>query len=79
MRSAKGLTLRRWGGHRLIAHGGGINGFSAFSSYVPDDSLAVGVRGPRQDDGYGGVGGQRTADGGLARRADPHGGHGPGR
>ena len=41
LRYAKGLTLRRWGGHRLIAHGGGINGFSAFSSYFPDDSLAV--------------------------------------
>jgi hypothetical protein len=30
-------------GHPLVEHGGGINGFSAYLSYAPDDSLVVAV------------------------------------
>ena len=41
LRYAKGLSLRTVGGHRLIEHGGGINGFLSASHYYPDDSLTV--------------------------------------
>jgi CubicO group peptidase (beta-lactamase class C family) len=41
LRYGTGLALRNVGGHRLIEHGGGINGFVSASHYYPDDSLAV--------------------------------------
>lgn len=41
LRYAKALSLRQVGGHRLISHGGAINGFLAESQYYPDDSLTV--------------------------------------
>jgi CubicO group peptidase (beta-lactamase class C family) len=41
LRYGTGLALRTVGGHRLIEHGGGINGFVSASHYYPDDSLAV--------------------------------------
>ena len=41
LRYGTGLALRTVGGHRLIEHGGGINGFVSASHYYPDDSLTV--------------------------------------
>ena len=41
LRYAMGLAIRNVGGHRLIEHGGGINGFLSASHYYPDDSLTV--------------------------------------
>jgi CubicO group peptidase (beta-lactamase class C family) len=38
-----GLMPDTLGGHRTIAHGGGINGFISHVMYVPDDSLAIAV------------------------------------
>ncbi len=36
-----GLTSDTIGGRQIISHGGGINGFSSYLSYVPRDSLVV--------------------------------------
>jgi len=36
-----GLTADTAGTHRVISHGGGINGFISFLSHFPDDSLTV--------------------------------------
>ncbi len=41
MRYGYGLTVDTLGGHRLVEHGGGINGFSSMVKRVPDDSLTV--------------------------------------
>lgn len=41
LRYGTGLAMRDKGGHRLIEHGGGINGFVSASGYYPDDSLTV--------------------------------------
>ena len=38
-----GLTSDTVGGRRVISHGGGINGFISFLTYVPQDSLIVAV------------------------------------
>jgi len=38
-----GLTSDTVGGHRVISHGGGINGFISFLTHVPQDSLIVAV------------------------------------
>jgi CubicO group peptidase (beta-lactamase class C family) len=43
MRYGYALTVDTVSGHPLVEHGGGINGFSAFLSYAPDDSLVVAV------------------------------------
>jgi len=42
---AFGLTARTTNGHRVISHGGGINGFNTELAYYPDDSLTVVVLG----------------------------------
>lgn len=36
-----GLAAGKLGGHRLIGHSGGINGFTTASSFFPDDSVNV--------------------------------------
>ncbi|MGE0556119.1 MAG: serine hydrolase domain-containing protein [Gemmatimonadales bacterium] len=36
-----GLGIRSTGGHRQLAHSGGINGFSANLAYFPDDDLTI--------------------------------------
>ncbi len=36
-----GLSADTIGGRRIISHGGAINGFNAFMSYVPQDSLVI--------------------------------------
>src|SRR5205085_682898 len=36
-----GLVANRIEGHRVITHGGGINGFTTAQMYLPDDSLSV--------------------------------------
>ncbi len=36
-----GLGVTELDGHRLFAHGGGINGFNAYMAHLPDDSLTV--------------------------------------
>ncbi|MEQ1690195.1 MAG: serine hydrolase domain-containing protein [Gemmatimonas sp.] len=36
-----GLSVDTVGGKRVISHGGGINGFGSYLSYVPQDSLVV--------------------------------------
>ncbi len=41
VRYAMGLTVADQGGHRLIAHGGGINGFTSDGRYYPDDDLII--------------------------------------
>ena len=38
-----GLTVDTVGGRRVIAHGGGINGFISHLTYVPQDSLVIAV------------------------------------
>lgn len=38
---AFGLQVQTVGGHKLIDHGGGIEGFSTVLSYYPDDQLTV--------------------------------------
>jgi len=43
MRYGYALTVDTVGGHPLVEHGGGINGFSAYLSYAPADSLVVAV------------------------------------
>lgn len=43
MRYGYALTVDTVGGHALVEHGGGINGFSAYLSYAPADSLVVAV------------------------------------
>jgi hypothetical protein len=40
-----GLAADTFAGHRLISHGGGINGFAAQLDYYPDDTLIVAVLG----------------------------------
>ena len=54
VRYAMGLTVTNQDGHRLIAHGGGINGFTSDGLYYPDDDLMIlvlqnstGAPGPR--------------------------------
>jgi CubicO group peptidase (beta-lactamase class C family) len=42
---ACGLTAYTVNGHKVIAHGGGINGFSTMLAYYPDDKLTVIVLG----------------------------------
>ncbi len=41
LRYAKGLTNYLEDGHRLIGHGGGINGFLSDSRYYPDEELVI--------------------------------------
>jgi CubicO group peptidase (beta-lactamase class C family) len=41
IRYAMGLSILNEGGHRLITHGGGINGFLSDGRYYPDDDLIV--------------------------------------
>ena len=41
IRYAMGLGVGERAGHRMIAHGGGINGFLSQLSWYPDDSLTV--------------------------------------
>ncbi|MEQ9397585.1 MAG: serine hydrolase domain-containing protein [Longimicrobiales bacterium] len=41
VRYAMGLQVDERGGHRMIAHGGGINGFLSDGRYFPDDDLLV--------------------------------------
>ena len=38
-----GLTADTVGGRRVISHGGGINGFISFLTFVPQDSLVIAV------------------------------------
>ncbi len=38
-----GLTMRRFAGHRLVSHNGGINGFGANLSWFPDDDVTIAV------------------------------------
>ena len=54
VRYAMGLTVTNQDGHRLIAHGGGINGFTSDGLYYPDEDLMIlvlqnstGAPGPR--------------------------------
>lgn len=41
LRYTKGLTIHTIAGHRVIEHGGGINGYFSSSNYFPDDDLIV--------------------------------------
>lgn len=41
LRYGKGLAMHHVNGHRVIEHGGGINGFLSASDYFPDDDLVV--------------------------------------
>ena len=41
MRYGFGLSPDTLGGHRVIGHGGGINGFISHTEYYPDDTLSV--------------------------------------
>ena len=36
-----GLAVGDFEGHPVISHGGGINGFSTYSSYYPDDDITI--------------------------------------
>jgi CubicO group peptidase (beta-lactamase class C family) len=41
LRYAKGLGLSSVAGHRVISHGGGINGFLSAASYFPDSNAII--------------------------------------
>tara|TARA_B110000014_G_scaffold236628_1_gene202005 strand:+ start:124 stop:708 length:585 start_codon:yes stop_codon:yes gene_type:complete len=41
VRYAMGLVVAEQGGHQVIAHGGGINGFTSDGRYYPDDDLII--------------------------------------
>jgi CubicO group peptidase (beta-lactamase class C family) len=41
VRYAMGITNQELEGRRMIAHGGGINGFTSHLAYYPDDDLSV--------------------------------------
>ena len=41
LRYAKGLALHSVAGHRVIEHGGGINGFLSAASYFPDSDAII--------------------------------------
>jgi hypothetical protein len=41
IRYAMGLGVDDWGGRRVIAHGGGINGFLSDGRYYPDEDLII--------------------------------------
>lgn len=41
VRYAMGISNQEVGGRRVIAHGGGINGFTSHLAYYPDDELSV--------------------------------------
>jgi CubicO group peptidase (beta-lactamase class C family) len=41
LRYAKGLAIHSVNGHRVIEHGGGINGFLSASDYFPDDDAII--------------------------------------
>jgi CubicO group peptidase (beta-lactamase class C family) len=41
LRYAKGLVLHSVAGHRVIEHGGGINGFLSAASYFPDSDAII--------------------------------------
>jgi CubicO group peptidase (beta-lactamase class C family) len=41
VRYAMGITNQEIGGRRVIAHGGGINGFVSHLAYYPDEDLSV--------------------------------------
>jgi CubicO group peptidase (beta-lactamase class C family) len=43
LRYAKGLALHSVAGHRVIEHGGGINGFLSALSYFPDSNTIIAV------------------------------------
>lgn len=36
-----GLFLRTYRGHKLVSHGGGFDGFSAFFSFLPEEEIGV--------------------------------------
>ena len=36
-----GLSLTTYRGHKLVSHGGGIDGFSALLSFLPDDQMGL--------------------------------------
>jgi CubicO group peptidase (beta-lactamase class C family) len=38
---AKGITIQEKNGHRMLEHGGGINGFLSENRYFPDDDISV--------------------------------------
>lgn len=38
---AKGITVQEKNGHRMLEHGGGINGFLSENRYFPDDDLSI--------------------------------------
>ena len=38
---AKGITITDYNGHRMIEHGGGINGFLSENRYFPDENLKI--------------------------------------
>jgi len=40
---ALGLVVRTVDGHRVVQHGGGIEGFNTFRAYDPDDKLTIAV------------------------------------
>jgi len=40
---AFGLTVHTANGHKVISHGGGIEGFNTFLAYYPDDKMTVAV------------------------------------
>ena len=42
---AFGLIVHNANGHKVIDHGGGIEGFNTFLAYYPDDKLTVVVLG----------------------------------
>ncbi|MEO5818697.1 MAG: serine hydrolase domain-containing protein [Gemmatimonadaceae bacterium] len=93
LRYAKGLAVHELAGHRVIEHGGGINGFLSSSNYLPDDDAIIVVlvnsAGPVAPDAIAGqiaeavfgakAPGSQAFSGDLSKFAGTYGGAGRGR
>ena len=71
VRYAKGLALSAVLGHRALHHGGGINGWTSYNLYFPDDSLSVVVLFNSASPAAPGEVAEQIADAVLGRRPTP--------
>ena len=58
---AMGLGVGQSGGHPVISHTGGIEGFSTYLVYYPDERMTIAILGNLNSDAPGRIGAQLTA------------------
>jgi len=58
---AMGLGVGQFGGHTVISHNGGIEGFNTYLAYYPDEKMTVVVLGNLNGGAPGQIGGQLAA------------------